>query len=923
MPTSPTETHADINEICQFLPPRYQPVRKLGQGGMGTVYQCLDKALERQVAIKIMTDRYRSDPQGERRFMREARAQAIVNHPNVATVLNFGVSPEGRLFLVMEYLEGQDLRSIIRQEKILDPIRACDLLRQTCEGLEEAHNGGLVHRDLKPSNLMVVKDHRGSAWVKILDLGLAKIVGGQTDLKSITVDTAGLLIGTPAYMSPEQVTGSTVDGRADIYSLGVVFFEMLTGHLPFESETMEGWLYQHLNTKPPPPSKVNPAIANYPQLDQIVLWMISKQPHERPKTAGELAVMLKRMIERKLMDETVPRAKKSGPRPALSFEDNPPARGSGPRPAMLQIHDVPPPPPDPGQVPVEDPAPSGGTELMRQRILEYGQCVKAAEKLEGERNWQEALETWQKAAGMTDDPDKARERAEVCRREISLQSQFSVIDEAVSTGSWEKAEHMLQRLSAVRANDPRVEQMKARLPKRLVTAWLTLAKDRINSLPEGDLRQALLERLGIAYAQAGNMNEALNILQGASRKIESRVVGLAQAIVEAIQHGHTDGLRPYLERVSGAAMSLTDPAERGRANLEVGLAYTAYGDQGGAATAFQNALTAYSEAHTKGVPMQSFSRRNASGMLRRPSAEMMRSIALSTTTNLNSPKSVKASWEAAVGVVAQAQADAGLVEDSLATAALIEDPWTLSHSLSQVAQVLAKTGRSVEAERVTAQITFSLPKTQALRALAVSRIYRGDLNGAEETFKSINTPGDRILLQGLLATAWSLRGDKGRAEFRVTEAIKSISDVVGARARFQALVGAIEPLLNAGFHDLAEPLVRDAAKLVDLIDDAAERLRSLLQMAQVQENARSARFSATRTMVFSNQPAPALIDVLRRALVILRQVRPGPDRFECVERLSYNIGTASMPVLASELLGASRDEAECAVIYIGLSSGVA
>src|SRR5262249_20589978 len=106
------------------------------------------------------------------------------------------------------------------------PLKACDLLRQTCEGLDEAHAGGLVHRDLQPSNVKIVKDHRGRPWGKILDLGLAKIGGGQTDLKSIIVDTTGLLIGTPAYMSPEQVAGATVDGRADIYSLGVVFFEM-------------------------------------------------------------------------------------------------------------------------------------------------------------------------------------------------------------------------------------------------------------------------------------------------------------------------------------------------------------------------------------------------------------------------------------------------------------------------------------------------------------------------------------------------------------------------------------------------------------------------------------------------------------------------------------------------------------------------
>ena len=568
------------------------------------------------------------------------------------------------------------------------------------------------------------------------------------------------------------------------------------------------------------------------------------------------------------------------------------------------ISDLPPPPPDPGQVP-QHAAPGGtqgGSDMVRKRHVEYAECCRLAERAESERNFDQALEAWEKAASVAEDPYKAREKAEGVRREISLQSQLALVEDSIATGSWDQAENILGRLSALKPLDSRVEQIRARLPRRLSQAWLKLANTRIQMLPEGDLRQALLERLGIAYAQHGKMQEAVDILQGPTRKLESRVCGLAQAVVEAIHHGQTDGLRPYLERAAGSAGALSDPAERGRAFLEIGLAYTAYGDQDGAGTAFQNALSAFSDAHTKGIPMQAMAKRGSTGMLRRPSAEMMRSIALSTTTNLSSPKSVRASWEASIGIVAQAQADAGLVEDSLATAALIEDPWTLAHSLSQVAQVLAKTGRSVEAERVTAQISFSLPKTQAVRALTVSRIYRGDLNGAEETFKSIATPNDRIQLQGLLATAWALRGDRGRAEFRVAEALKGISDVVGARARFQALIGAIEPLLNAGFHDLAEPMVRDASKLVDLIDDPAERLRGLLQMAQVQENARSARFSATRTMVFTNQPAPALIDVLRRALVILRQVRPGADRFECVERLAYNISSSSMSVLATELL---------------------
>ena len=922
---SVTDTQTDITEVARFLPPRYEPLKKIGQGGMGTVFQCMDRALERLVAIKIMTDRYQSDPQGERRFMREARAQAIVNHPNVATVLNFGVSHQGRLFLVMEYLEGQDLRSILRQEKVIDPLRACEFLKQTCDGLEEAHAAGLVHRDLKPSNLMIVKDHRGAPWVKVLDLGLAKIVGGQTDLKSITMDTAGMLIGTPAYMSPEQVAGSTVDGRADIYALGVVFFEMLTGRLPFESESMEGWLYQHLHVKPPSPATFNAELQRYPQLEQVVLWMLSKQAHERPKSAGELGAVLKRMIERKLADETAPKlAKKSGPRPALPFEDNPPARKSGPRVSMA-FADMPPPPPDLGQSappPLNPIGPIGPSpvENHAERRAAYAQLTQQAEAAEQAGKWDAAVEAWQKALSAADRAELVRGRIELCRRELEFESHLNEAGDAASSGDWEKAEEVLSRLNALRPSDPHVEQARARLPKRLIAAWLGLAKTRIDALPEGDLRSSLLERLGISFAQFGDMQSALNTLQDASRKTEARVMGLAQAIVAAIQHGQHEGLRPFLDRASVAANGLVDPSDRGRAHVEVGRSMTAYGDQGAAAASFQSALTAFSEANTKGIPMQ-IPTRKTTGSMRRMSVELTRSLSMSTT-NVSGAKSVRAGWEAAVGVVAQAQAEAGLVDDSLASAALIDDPWTLAQTLSYVAQALARTGRSAEAERVAGQITFSLPKTQALRAIAVSRVYRSDLEGAEEILKNIVSPADRVPLLGLLAAAWCLRHERGRAEVRVAEAEKAVNDIVGARARFQGLIGAAEPLMNAGFQELAQTLVDDAFKLIDLIDDPAERLRSLLQLAHVQEHARITQFAATRTMVFSNQASPALVELLRRSLVVWRQVRHGPDRFECVERLAFSIGSASTPVLASEMLGSCRDEAERALIYIGLSSGL-
>ncbi|HEY3323386.1 MAG TPA: serine/threonine-protein kinase [Planctomycetota bacterium] len=920
-----TETLADVAEVARFLPQRYKPIKKIGQGGMGTVYQCLDQALDRLVAIKCMTDRYRADPQGERRFLREARAQAIVNHPNIATILNFGITQEGHPFLVMEFLEGKDLRSIIRTEKIIEPLRACDLLRQICEGLAEAHSSGLVHRDLKPSNVIICRDHRGGDWVKVLDLGLAKIIGGQTDLKSISMDTANLLVGTPAYMSPEQVAGAPVDGRADLYSVGVVFFEMLTGRLPFESETMEGWLYQHLHAAPPVPSHINRDLAKTFVLDRLALWLMAKQPHERPQSAADVAQMAARLIERRLADDAVPRpARKSGPRAALSFEDNPPARKSGPRVAVTYV-DGPEPPPDspaahvlevPPAVPVRHPTESA----IEQRRQQYLNLVKAAEAAESQRAWTDALDLWQRALPIADRAETVQARIQGCRREIEFEEQLNAANKAATTGNWDLAEKTLLRLSSQRQGDTRVEQARARLPKKLIASWLGLARNEIMPLPEGDLRQALMERLGLAFAQAGDMPHAKEILQDTSRKAQSRVVGLAQAVVAAIQNDVNEGLRPYLDESCEAAESLTDPSERGRALLEVGRALTAYGDRGAAAKMLQGAITAFGEANTKGIPMQPTSRRTTAMLFRRTSADL-RSFT-GTTTSFSGTKAIRASFEAALGTVAQAQAEASLVNDALNTTALIDDAWTLSHTLSQVAQAFARTGHTADAEKLCIKITFALPKTQALRALAVSKVYSGDLPAAEEILRGVSAPPDRIALLGLLATACALRSEQGRSEVRVADALKTIADVVGAKARFQALLSAAEPLLNAGFQDLAAPLVADAGKLIDLLDDPAERLRSLLQMALAEENARVATLAATRTIVVTHQPSTIFVDLLRRALMISLQVRYAPDRLDCIERLAHNISWGSAAELATEILNTCRDDSETAVANIGLSTGM-
>lgn len=914
-----SDTQTEITEVARFLPARYHPLRKLGQGGMGTVYLCQDRALERAVAIKLMSARYRADPQGERRFLREARAQAIVNHPNVATVLNFGVSPEGHPFLVMEYLEGQDLRTLLRREKILEPFRAIEFLRQICAGLEEAHTAGLVHRDLKPSNIMIVKDQRGNPWVKVLDLGLAKIIGGQTDLQSITMDTAGLLVGTPAYMSPEQVAGGPVDGRADLYSMGVVLFEMLCGRLPFESETLDGWLYQHLNVNPPHPSQLNHNLSPYPLLDRLTLWLLAKQPRDRPNSTGELAQALKRMVELKLAgDEALlPPAGQPALPPAPPPAEQPPP----PRPLAAATLDTPPPDYEPPGARTHEPAQAAAPET-EQRRNQYLQLAREAETAESARQWSKALKLWEEALPLADRAETVNARIEGCRGETEFEEQLAKAAAAATAGDWENADKILARLNSARPSDTRVEQARARLPRHLLSAWLELAKAKVDALPEGDLRQALREQLGIAWAQSGDMQNALAILQDESRKMEARVIGVAQAINAAIQNGLREGLRPYLDRARAAASSLSDPAERGRALVEVGRAFTVYGDLVAAAAVFHEALNAFSEANAKNIPVQALPKRTTiMSSLRRLTGDM-RSVAVSAT-GLAGSKALRASWEAAIGAVAQAQAEAGLVEDSLATAALIEDAWTLAQTFTQVAMALAKTGRSGEAERVISRIGFALPKAQALHALAVSRVYSGDLPAAEEILKSISAAHDRVALEGLLATAWALRAETGRARFRVAEALRDTAELVGARARFLALIAAATPLFHAGFHELAEPLAGEAPKLIDLMDEPAERLRSMLELAQALETPQSTHHAATRTMLVAHQPSAKFTEWLRRALMVWRQVRHGGERLECVERLAYSIARGSVPELATELQSTCRSDSETAVAYIGLSSGMA
>jgi serine/threonine-protein kinase len=249
---------------------------------MGVVYKALDPVLDRTVAIKTLnlslSDKELKEY--EARFYQEAKATGKISHPNIVSLFDVGRS-DGHVYMAMEYLEGQELRTILDSEKRLDTDRIVDIARQVAEGLAYAHDHHIVHRDIKPSNIMILRN----GLVKITDFGIAMVPASS--VKTMT----GMVMGSPQYMSPEQVSGKKLDHRADIFSLGVVLYEMLTGKVPFTGENIHAIMYQTVNLSPSPPSAVNPEIPRI--LDYIVAKSLAKQADERYQSARELAEDLK------------------------------------------------------------------------------------------------------------------------------------------------------------------------------------------------------------------------------------------------------------------------------------------------------------------------------------------------------------------------------------------------------------------------------------------------------------------------------------------------------------------------------------------------------------------------------------------------------------------------------------------------------
>ena len=265
---------------------RYVVLGRAGSGGMAEVYRARDELLGREVAVKVLSERLSGDRSFVERFRREAQAAANLNHPNVVALYDFGAD-DSTYYIVMEFIDGRPLADIIKAEGPLMPERAAEIGADVARALERAHATGLVHRDIKPSNIML----NSSGQTKVTDFGIARALTGQNDQ---TVTQTGMVIGTAAYLSPEQAQGAPVDQRSDVYSLGCVLYEMLGGRPPFTGDTPLSVAYRHVRDTPETPSHVNPDV---PQaLDAIVMKALAKNADNRYQSAAEMREDLERFL---------------------------------------------------------------------------------------------------------------------------------------------------------------------------------------------------------------------------------------------------------------------------------------------------------------------------------------------------------------------------------------------------------------------------------------------------------------------------------------------------------------------------------------------------------------------------------------------------------------------------------------------------
>jgi serine/threonine-protein kinase len=280
--------------VGSIIAERYHVLKKLGEGGMGQVYLAEHVKMGRKSAVKVMSPGMVHDADAISRFNREAANASRITHPNVAGIYDFGETPDGVIYLAMEFVEGEPLTSLVERSGALPPMRAAEIARQTGEALSAAHDMGIVHRDLKPDNIMIAKNRDGSDTVKVVDFGIAKAAGSEVQ----KVTRTGLVVGTPAYMSPEQLAGDKLDGRSDVYSLGLVTFNMFTGALPFPSETAQEAMIMRLTERPKSLAEVRPDVPWTPEVQAVMDRALERDAKTRFQTASEFGRALYDTVSR-------------------------------------------------------------------------------------------------------------------------------------------------------------------------------------------------------------------------------------------------------------------------------------------------------------------------------------------------------------------------------------------------------------------------------------------------------------------------------------------------------------------------------------------------------------------------------------------------------------------------------------------------
>src|SRR5438046_102039 len=303
------------NLVGQVVADRYHVVKKLGEGGMGQVYLAEHVKMGRRSAIKVMNPSMVHDPDAVARFNREAANASRITHPNVCAIYDFGETTDGTIYLAMEFIEGEPLTDLLQREGALAPLRAAHIFVQVADALQAAHDLGIVHRDLKPDNIMLTRARDGADVVKVVDFGIAKAVGGDDSQK---VTKTGLVVGTPEFMSPEQLAGDRLDGRSDLYSLALVLYRMLSGKLPFEATSVQETMIKRLTDEPTTLAAARPDLSFPPGLQPVLDTAPAPTPQERYQSVAKREGDVGAGDDDQAADRRADHARRSSPRSFVS-----------------------------------------------------------------------------------------------------------------------------------------------------------------------------------------------------------------------------------------------------------------------------------------------------------------------------------------------------------------------------------------------------------------------------------------------------------------------------------------------------------------------------------------------------------------------------------------------------------------------------